>query len=37
MYVDKVNWIIDEEINSPTKGQLLPNLAPVSSIYGISC
>ena len=37
MYVDKVKWIVDEDITSPYRGNLLPELAPVSSIYEISC
>ena len=37
MYVDKVKWVVDEDINSIYKGNLLPVLAPVSSIYEISC
>lgn len=37
MYVDKVKWIVDEDLNSPTKGQLVRDRDPVSSIYEISC
>ena len=38
MYVDKIKWVIDEDINSETYGQMIRNdLASVSSIFDISC